>query len=85
MKSFLGTLDDIMTPPLYAGITSLIVTLIPPIQTFLKDHMKPLTRALKNAGECSIPITLVVLGGYFYTPPDDEESFYFYFPNYLST
>jgi hypothetical protein len=71
LKSFVGTLDDIMTPPLYGAITSLIVALIPPVQTFLKDHMKPLTGALKNTGECSIPITLIVLGGYFYTPPEE--------------
>lgn len=73
-KAFLHALNDIMTPPLYAAVLSLIVALIPPLQHTLLQHSKPLTGALKNAGDCSIPITLIVLGGYFYTPPNDSMS-----------
>ena len=57
-----------MTVPLYAAFLSLIVALIPPFQHALNMHVKPIKGALEAAGACSIPVTLVVLGAYFYTP-----------------
>jgi len=74
LMSFLRAVEDVMTPPLYASVLSLLVALIPPLQDFLDKHTLPLKGALKNAGECSIPMTLVVLGGYFYTPQEEKDS-----------
>jgi len=34
--------------------------------------MQPVKGALTQAGHCSIPLTLVVLGAYFYTPTENE-------------
>lgn len=73
MKKAGNVLNDIMTPPLWASVASIIVALTPGFQEFLNNHTKPFKGALKNAGECSIPITLVVLGAYFYTPPEEME------------
>lgn len=55
-----------MTPPLYSALLSLIVACIPPLQHMLDIHMLPVKGAIASAGNCSIPITLVVLGGYFW-------------------
>ena len=68
IRSFLKTLNEFMTVPLYAAFLSLIVALIPPFQHALNMHVKPIKGALEAAGACSIPVTLVVLGAYFYTP-----------------
>jgi len=54
-----------MTMPLWAAILSLIVALIGPLQKFI-DSLEPVVGALKTAGNCSIPLTMVVLGSYFY-------------------
>ena len=35
--------------------------------------MEPLNRAIKTAGKCAIPITLVVLGAYFHDPALEED------------
>lgn len=76
-RGFWFKFQDFMTVPLYASIASLVVPCIPPIQNALKNHMQPVTQALQQAGDCSIPITMVVLGAYFYNPrpkPQPEES-----------
>lgn len=65
--------SEFMTVPLYAAIASFIVACVAPLQEFLKNDVEPIRGALNNAGNCSIPLTLVVLGAYFYTPPPDED------------
>lgn len=61
-----------MTMPLWASLLSLIVACIPSLQSAL-ERMQPVKGALGAAGNCSIPLTLVVLGAYFYSePPEDN-------------
>ncbi|KZT35375.1 hypothetical protein SISSUDRAFT_1131147 [Sistotremastrum suecicum HHB10207 ss-3] len=59
-----------MTAPLWAALASLIVACLPFLQHALEEHLQPLKNGVTNAGACSIPVTLIVLGAYFYTPPD---------------
>ncbi|EJF56804.1 hypothetical protein DICSQDRAFT_93144 [Dichomitus squalens LYAD-421 SS1] len=66
------TFREFMTVPLWAALTSLVVACIQPLQHALDDHFPPVKNAIASAGDCSIPITLVVLGAYFYTPPDPD-------------
>ncbi|KAI9509304.1 auxin efflux carrier [Russula earlei] len=63
-----------LTPPLWASIISLIVALCQPLQHALEVHMHPLQGAITQTGNCSIPITLVVLGAYFHRPPEQPET-----------
>ncbi|CDO71081.1 hypothetical protein BN946_scf184844.g85 [Trametes cinnabarina] len=67
------TFREFMTAPLWAALASLVVACIQPLQHALDEHFPPVKGAIASAGNCSIPITLVVLGAYFYTPPDTEE------------
>jgi predicted permease len=74
-----NALNAFMTVPTWAALISIIIALIPPLQARISD-IKPFVQAVKSAGQCSIPVTLVVLGAFFYTPPspalpddDDEE------------
>lgn len=60
-----------MTMPLYAALISLIVALIPPLQAVISS-IEPLVGALETAGACSIPLTMVVLGAYFYQEADPK-------------
>ncbi|PSS03520.1 hypothetical protein PHLCEN_2v3972, partial [Hermanssonia centrifuga] len=66
--------NDFMTVPLWAALLSLVVACIPPLQHALDEHLQPIKGALNQAGNCSIPLTLVVLGAYFYSPADAEEA-----------
>ncbi|KAI0821874.1 membrane transport protein-domain-containing protein [Trametes gibbosa] len=66
------TFNEFMTAPLCAALASLVVACIQPLQHALDNHLPPIKGALASAGNCSIPITLIVLGAYFYTPPDPE-------------
>ncbi|KAH9923023.1 auxin efflux carrier [Amylocystis lapponica] len=66
------TVHEFMTAPLWAALASLVVACIQPLQHALEEHAPPLKGALTMAGNCSIPLTLVVLGAYFYTPQDPE-------------
>lgn len=53
-------------PPLFASLLALLLTL-PPFQPMLKsDLVAPVKGALDSAGACSVPLTLVVLGGWFW-------------------
>ena len=63
-----------LTPPLWASIISLFVALCRPLQHLLEVHLHPVQGAITQAGNCSIPITLVVLGAYFYRPPVKPET-----------
>ncbi|CAE6437332.1 unnamed protein product [Rhizoctonia solani] len=65
---FLKGVNEFMTIPMYAAVASLIVACVPPMQHALDKHMQPVKGALLNAGSCSIPVTLIVLGAYFYRP-----------------
>lgn len=66
-------LNEFMTVPLWAALASFVVACVTPLQEFLKNDVQPLKGALNSAGSCSIPLTLVVLGAYFYTPPPEDE------------
>ena len=70
---FVKAVNEFMTVPLWAALASLIVACVAPLQEFLKNDVEPLRGALNNAGHCSIPLTLVVLGAYFYTPPPEDD------------
>lgn len=65
LKKLVLGIKAFMTVPLYAAVLSLIVCCIPPVQHFL-DELQPLRGALTSAGNCSIPLTLVVLGGFMH-------------------
>ncbi|KAI0717049.1 membrane transport protein-domain-containing protein [Earliella scabrosa] len=67
------TFRSFMTVPLWAALASLVVACIQPLQHALDDHLPPVKGAIASLGDCSIPITLVVLGAYFYTPPESDE------------
>ncbi|KAF7335009.1 Auxin efflux carrier [Mycena venus] len=58
--------NGFMTAPLWAALASSLVACVSPLKLAFKDHMFPVQTALSNAGNCSIPTTLVVLGAYFY-------------------
>ncbi|KAI6000317.1 membrane transport protein-domain-containing protein [Pisolithus orientalis] len=49
-----------LPPPLFASLFALLFT-FPPFQAILKSDS-----ALNSAGACSVPLTLVVLGGWFW-------------------
>lgn len=65
--------NDFMTPPLWASVLSLVVALNQPLQYVLGVQLRPFRDAITQAGDCSIPLTLVVLGAYFHRPPDKSE------------
>lgn len=65
-----AVLDDFMTVPLWAALASIIVACVRPFQHVLEEHMVPVKGALTSLGNCSIPVTLVVLGAYFYKPKE---------------
>ncbi|GAA5824082.1 hypothetical protein JCM11251_001514 [Rhodosporidiobolus azoricus] len=60
-------INEFMTVPLWAAILSLVVACIPPLQRVL-NQAEPLKAAIRSAGACSVPITLITLGAYFYRP-----------------
>jgi len=64
---------DFMTPPLWASVLSLVVALTQPLQHLFGVQLRPIRDAITQAGDCSIPLTLVVLGAYFHHPPDKSE------------
>ncbi|KAF9480072.1 hypothetical protein BDN70DRAFT_878118 [Pholiota conissans] len=65
-----------MTVPLWAAVASLFVACFEPVKHSLEVHMAPLNEAISVAGRCAVPLTLVVLGAYFYTPPvTDADTF----------
>ena len=68
------TLNEFMTVPLWAALASLLVACVPQLQHILEVHAQPIKRTLNTAGNVSIPLTLVVLGAYFYSPPDPAEA-----------
>ncbi|WVF70146.1 hypothetical protein IAT40_004934 [Kwoniella sp. CBS 6097] len=65
------SVNAFMTVPMYAALLSIFIAMIPPLQAQMA-RIKPLEQAIKGAGQCSIPVTLVVLGAFFYTPPEQH-------------
>lgn len=68
IKRSARSFNEFMSVPLWAALLSLIVVLTPPVQHTLSNHLTWIKGALSAAGNCSIPVTLVVLGAYFYVP-----------------
>ncbi|KAI5836348.1 hypothetical protein K523DRAFT_258370 [Schizophyllum commune Tattone D] len=66
--------NEFMTVPLWAALASVIVACVRPLQHTLEAHVQPIKGALTQAGNCSIPLTLVVLGAYFYKEPQEGQS-----------
>jgi predicted permease len=62
-----------MTVPLWAALASLFVACVQPVQHALETHLQPVKGALASAGNCSIPVTLIVLGAYFHPPPENVD------------
>lgn len=73
--AFLTAFNEFMTVPLWAAFASLIVACVRPLQHGLEEHFPPVKNALTAAGQCSIPVTLIVLGAYFYRPTEDASKF----------
>lgn len=66
-----------MTAPIWATVLSLIVACIQPVQTGLQTRLQPIMQAISMAGDCCIPLTLIVLGAYFYsesTPGQEDQN-----------
>ena len=74
VRSVWKKVTNFLTPPLWASLISLVVALNRPLQHTLEVHLHPVQGAITQAGNCSIPITLVVLGAYFHRPVENEES-----------
>ncbi|KAF7350761.1 hypothetical protein MSAN_01637200 [Mycena sanguinolenta] len=66
-------LNEFMTVPLWAALASFIVACVQPLQHALDEHLQPIKGAVTSAGNCSIPVTLIVLGGYFYPALPDPK------------
>lgn len=65
---------DFMTVSLWAAMFSLVVACVQPLQHALTHHLQPVNGAINSLGKCAVPLTLIVLGAYFYVPPADPES-----------
>ena len=65
-------INAFMTAPLWAAFLSLFVALIRPLQQLI-GSLEPVVGALETAGGCSIPLTMVILGAYFYVEPTADE------------
>ncbi|KAF8840578.1 auxin efflux carrier [Paxillus ammoniavirescens] len=56
-----------LSPPLLASLAALLPALLPSIQAALNSGtMTPVRGALDAAAGCSVPLTLIVLGGWFW-------------------
>ena len=62
-----------MTVPLWSALLSLVVACVDPVKHALEHHMQPLNEAISISGSCAVPLTLVVLGAYFYKPKTEGE------------
>lgn len=51
-KSILRKVNEFLTVPMYSALLSIFIALIPPLQRLLNEA-KPLTQAIKSAGQCS--------------------------------
>ncbi|KAG6835505.1 hypothetical protein H0H93_000716 [Arthromyces matolae] len=71
---FFFWINALMTPPLWAAFFSIVVTCVQPVQHILETHLSSIKGALAQAGDCCIPLTLVVLGAYFHVPSESQEN-----------
>ena len=55
---------DFMTVPLWTSLLSFVVVLIPPLQRVIVSF-DSVTGAVEQLGQCSIPMSILVLGAYF--------------------
>ena len=53
-----------MTVPLWTALASFLIAMTPPLQRFLVT-LTPLVGAIDQMGQCSIPLSILVLGAYF--------------------
>ena len=74
LRRTLTVVNKFMTAPLWAAAASLIVACIPSLQHAAEHHMQPIKGAITTAGQCSIPLTLIVLGAYFYPTPSEDKN-----------
>jgi len=72
LKRAWHAINGFMTPPLWAALLSLVVACVQPLQHFLDQHFPPVKGALSAAGSCSVPVTMVVLGAYFYNSGSND-------------
>ncbi|WFC98030.1 hypothetical protein MYAM1_000751 [Malassezia yamatoensis] len=73
IRKVIRTVLDFMTIPLWAAVASFVVAMIPSLQKFILS-LTPLVGALQQAGGCSIPLTILVLGAYFSGDAADPSS-----------
>ncbi|KAG6816559.1 hypothetical protein H0H93_007965 [Arthromyces matolae] len=66
-------LNAFMTPPLWAAIVSIVIACAHPVQHIIETYFLSVKGALAQAGNCSIPLTLMVLGAYFHVPPEERK------------
>ncbi|KAH9060599.1 auxin efflux carrier [Lactarius vividus] len=64
VRSIWKKVTNFLTPPLWASLISLAVALNQPLQHVLEVHLHPVQGAITQAGNCSIPVTLVVLAAW---------------------
>lgn len=53
-----------MTVPLWTALASFLIAMTPPVQRVLL-RLTPLVGAIEQMGQCSIPLSILVLGAYF--------------------
>jgi hypothetical protein len=89
VKPTLKAINAFLTVPMWAALISIFIAMIQPLQEGL-SKVEPFVKAVKGAGQCSsehlffpasvtgrlcsVPVTLVVLGAFFYTPPDPAQA-----------
>ncbi|KIM37148.1 hypothetical protein M413DRAFT_448659 [Hebeloma cylindrosporum] len=73
VKRLCLSINNFMTVPLWSASLSLVVACVDPVKHALEHHMQPLNEAISISGACAVPLTLVVLGAYFYKPKPEGE------------
>ncbi|PLW46388.1 hypothetical protein PCASD_05455 [Puccinia coronata f. sp. avenae] len=71
-KKTIEALDELLNPPLVSSIAAIIVACIAPLQSGLAK-IKPLREFISTAGAVAIPLTLVLLGAFFYRAPKGSQ------------
>ena len=64
---------NFMTVPLWAALLSFIIVLLPKVQNFVKS-VDPFVDAVEQLGQCSVPMSILVLGSYFHDSDEDESN-----------
>lgn len=64
--NLLVTINNYMSPPLYAALLALFVGMVPPVKQLFYDESSflyaSITKAIESCGKASVPIVLVCLG-----------------------